>query len=146
MTTINKTLTNINYFPTKQMFENNSSGITANELSFIKITDATIVDKSFGQNGYIKYSNGLIIQWGWFQESEGSSEDAAFSFPITFPNECLVCDVCEMIKDNFNSLDIYFAWSYIRSTSKASYGLDNDWTVRSATRGKNCIGMIAIGY
>ena len=152
MTTTNKSLTNINYFPTKQMFENNLSGITSNEISFIKITDASIVDKLLGQNGYIKYSNGLIIQWGWYPQSNGSGSSAAFSFPISFPHKCFVCDTCEMIKDNFSSsLDVYFSFSYIRNpiegegVTKASYGLGDDWDI-NGTGTKNCVGMIAIGY
>lgn len=38
----------------------------------------TILSASIGQNGYIKYTNGLIIQWGRFTSSGGG-------IPVTFP-------------------------------------------------------------
>lgn len=43
----------------------------------------TILSASLGQNGYIKYTNGLIIQWGRFNSGGGA---VPTTFPITFPN------------------------------------------------------------
>ena len=145
MTTTNKTLTNMNYFPTKQMFENNLSSITANEISFIKISDASIVDKLLGENGYIKYSNGLIIQWGWYPESNGITDtEHSWSFPITFPNLCFTCTTCEMFKHASGYLnDVYLSWSTIMSNSKVRLGLSSDNTGDGTTKS---IGLVAIGY
>lgn len=44
----------------------------------------TIVQKSLGQNGYIKYSSGLIIQWGIFNKT---AINHSLTFPISFSGE-----------------------------------------------------------
>lgn len=43
-----------------------------------------IVAASLAQNGYVKFSNGLIFQWGINTGSTGAN-----TFPVTFPNTCL---------------------------------------------------------
>ena len=40
----------------------------------------------FADDGYIKFGNGLIMQWG--QETSSSSTETV-TFPISFPNSCL---------------------------------------------------------
>ena len=49
-------------------------------------TDGTlggIVGGSLTQNGWVKYSNGLILQWGYYAQANNT-----YNFPITFPNKC----------------------------------------------------------
>ena len=46
-----------------------------------------IVDASAGSNGYAKFGNGLIVQWG--ASSEASTVHYQ-SFPISFPNACFL--------------------------------------------------------
>ena len=46
-----------------------------------------IVDASVGSNGYAKFANGLIVQWG--ASSEASTVHYQ-SFPISFPNACFL--------------------------------------------------------
>ena len=43
-------------------------------------TNNGIVAALLEQNGYVKFSNGLILQWGY-------SETRAITFPIAFPNK-----------------------------------------------------------
>jgi hypothetical protein len=40
----------------------------------------------FGDNGYIKFSNGLIMQWG---KVTASNATETVTFPIAFPTACL---------------------------------------------------------
>ena len=49
-----------------------------------------IVASNLAQNGYVKFSNGLIIQWGYFNSGRQSypTDSSTFGFPITFPNSC----------------------------------------------------------
>lgn len=44
---------------------------------------AVIVDELLAQNGYVKFSNGLILQWG-IAETSGSSAQAQVAFNIQF--------------------------------------------------------------
>ena len=50
----------------------------------------TIVASNLGQNGYVKFSNGLILQWGNFNSGRQSypPKSSTFNFPITFSNSC----------------------------------------------------------
>lgn len=45
--------------------------------------------KSWGQNGYQKLPNGLIIQWG-ISEAIGIDSQVTVNFPIPFPNACFI--------------------------------------------------------
>lgn len=42
-----------------------------------------IVGGSLTQNGWVKFSNGLILQWGYYAQANNT-----YNFPITFPNKC----------------------------------------------------------
>lgn len=53
-------------------------------------TDGTlggIVGSSLSQNGWAKFSNGLILQWGVGNGTDGSNPPW-YNFPIAFPSEC----------------------------------------------------------
>ena len=43
---------------------------------------AVIVDELLAQNGYVKFSNGLILQWGYFYESQSDTDYR--HFPVAF--------------------------------------------------------------
>ena len=45
------------------------------------LAGSAIVAKSLGPNGYVKYANSLVIQWG----SSGSINDSLEGLEITFP-------------------------------------------------------------
>lgn len=47
----------------------------------------TIVASNLAQNGYVKFSNGLILQWGSANGTDGSNPPW-YNFPIAFPSEC----------------------------------------------------------
>ena len=52
-------------------------------------TDGTlggIVGGSLSQNGWVKFSNGLILQWGYFNQNSFSDKTYTVSFPIVFTN------------------------------------------------------------
>lgn len=46
------------------------------------------VQTSFNTSGYVRYHNGLIIQWGYSTKTS-ESDYSKTAFPITFPNACL---------------------------------------------------------
>lgn len=52
-------------------------------------TDGTlggIVGGSLTQNGWVKFSNGLTLQWGYFNQNSFSDKTYTVSFPIVFTN------------------------------------------------------------
>jgi len=71
--------------------------------------------QSFGQNGYVVFVNGLIIQWGIGSVYNGGA--TYNNFPIAFPNACLqivAVDVgwgCHSIGVSPISNAQFFAWS-----------------------------------
>jgi hypothetical protein len=72
----------------------------ATELTAAK-TDGSNIDKSsflsslgfsgqsLGTNGYYKFPNGLIIQWGFKQNTADSGNPTTVYFPIAFPHNVL---------------------------------------------------------
>ena len=140
MAITNKTITDINVFPNKTLYENNKSSLTDNDLSIVRSDiEGSILDQSLTQNGYVKYSNGLIIQWGWYEEC--ASPTAFKNFPIAFPNKCVTAVVSNMRRTT--DVTIKKAWIEPLSNTQFLIGLVNkpdgeETGIR--------IGMIAIGY
>jgi hypothetical protein len=62
---------------------------------------ASIVAQSLGENGYVKYSNGLIVQWGFYSIT-ANTESRTVPFPISFPSVCRAVMLTDM-KLNSNS-------------------------------------------
>lgn len=58
-----------------------------------------IVAQRLDQNGYVKFANGLTIQWGNYTESR--NENDVRTFPIAFNTTCLCC----IAVANFNKSD-----------------------------------------
>ena len=91
MTVTNRALTNIHVFPTEALFASNASSIANTDLAFIKTSGGSnsydmgnIADKSLGENGYIKYTNGLMIQWGKSTSTVGKDSNITIQFPTSF--------------------------------------------------------------
>ena len=84
MAVTNNVLNAINVFSSTSVFNSNKSSVGANDLNFIKQTTAElategggIIAQSLGANGYVKFANGLILQWGYLTSS-------SITFPVTF--------------------------------------------------------------
>jgi hypothetical protein len=54
---------------------------------------------SFGQNGYCKFPNGLIVQWG--NNSTGAGGNVNFAFPLAFPTACRAVIAMEASADGW---------------------------------------------
>ena len=88
MAVTNNVLNAINVFSSTSVFNSNKGSVGANDLNFIKQTTAElategggIIAQSLGTNGYVKFANGLILQWG--------VANAPVTFPLSFPDTCL---------------------------------------------------------
>lgn len=83
-----------------------------------------IVAGSLAENGYVKFANGLILQWiNW---SSGSNP---ISFPIAFPNMCLI-----VIASYKGSSD----WNYSQS---AQSWTNTNFNLRQPSRQSAIIGI-----
>jgi len=71
--------------------------------------------QNFSQNGYTKMPNGLIIQWGrsYINSYSNGGNATTVTFPISFPNECLV--VVNTPYNNSNKI------VYIKGQSKDNF-------------------------
>ena len=49
-----------------------------------------IVSANLAQNGYVKFANGFILQWGYIAFS---AQTGTFNFPISFPSACRFCSI-----------------------------------------------------
>ena len=56
------------------------------ENRFVKSLDQNKFGESMAEDGYVKFDNGLILQWG---EEAASSGNITVTFPLPFPNACL---------------------------------------------------------
>lgn len=101
----------------------------------------TISAASLNTNGYVKFSNGLIVQWGSYSSGRQGNATASnsFNFPIAFPS---VCYSVVLAPQDF---DIYkVSWSTTKATITSARVSQN------ATTGKqdwytNAVRYIAIG-
>ena len=66
----------IHVFPSESLYNQFKDIIADNDLALLKDDGAYIVAALLEQNGYVKFSNGLILQWGVTTSTSGT---------ITFP-------------------------------------------------------------
>lgn len=74
----------IHVFPSESLYNQFKDIIASNDLALLKDDGAYIVAALLEQNGYVKFSNGLILQWG-----TATQNGYATLFPLTFPARCL---------------------------------------------------------
>lgn len=71
----------IHVFPSESLYNQFKDIIADNDLALLKDDGAYIVAANLAQNGYVKFSNGLILQWG---NSNEINRDTTVTFPIAF--------------------------------------------------------------
>lgn len=71
----------IHVFPSESLYNQFKDTIASNDLALLKDDGAYIVAANLAQNGYVKFSNGLILQWG---NSNEINRDTTVTFPIAF--------------------------------------------------------------
>ena len=86
MAVTDKTFANIHIFPTNALYTANLASIADTDISLVGVDNynmGNIVDKSLGENGYIRYDNGLLIQWGR-SDYVGMDSEVRIQFPTSF--------------------------------------------------------------
>lgn len=78
----------IHVFPSESLYNQFKDIIADNDLALLKDDGAYIVAALLEQNGYVKFSNGLILQWG-VVKGNGVSQ----TFPLAFATRCFAVAV-----------------------------------------------------
>lgn len=74
----------IHVFPSETLYNQFKDIIADNDLALLKDDGAYIVAALLEQNGYVKFSNGLILQWG--VGDKYVNEYSITTLPIAFRN------------------------------------------------------------
>ena len=79
----------IHVFPSETLYNQFKDIIADNDLALLKDDGAYIVAALLEQNGYVKFSNGLILQWGTIYNAKAGALDNnnnnnAVTFPMPF--------------------------------------------------------------
>ena len=74
----------IHVFPSETLYNQFKNLIADNDLALLKDDGAYIIAANLAQNGYVKFSNGLILQWGL----SDNIQKQTITFPISFPKIC----------------------------------------------------------
>lgn len=67
----------IHVFPSETLYNQFKNLVADNDLALLKDDGAYIIAANLAQNGYVKFSNGLILQWG-------SNNPSPITYPISF--------------------------------------------------------------
>ena len=104
----------------------------------------TIVASNLAQNGYVKFSNGLIIQWGNIGLTGNSweGEIGPYNFPVAFNNQCFLVLPSLCNNDNTNPI------SYDSTVQQRKWNTKQFWLYQQSMGGKPWFGRahyISIG-
>jgi hypothetical protein len=96
------------------------------------------VGSSFGENGYLRLSNGLILQWGTIAGTFAAHQDIYVTFPIRFPSA---------------TLSLVGANSDVAAQASAVVGFNyspppgpDGFNFRTSVSGQNRLNWFAIGF
>ena len=103
-----------------------------------------IVASNLAQNGYVKFSNGLILQWGNIVLTGNSweGEIGPYNFPVAFNNQCFLVLPSLCNNDNTNPI------SYDSTVQQRKWNTKQFWLYQQSMGGKPWFGhahYISIG-
>lgn len=98
-----------------------------------------IADAVPGGNGYVRFSNGIVIQWGNGVEPNGNNARWSVGFPLS-----LTAVYSVVTNDSYDGDASYLATS-VTSLIRNSNGRYSGFTVRTASYGNNRYYWIAVG-
>lgn len=112
----------IHVFPSETLYNQFKNLVADNDLALLKDDGAYIIAANLAQNGYVKFSNGLILQWGIW--SYTGRKTSIFTLPISMSTLYTVA----MTKDRINGGTASFAMllDSFNGSSIAVYGDTNN--------------------
>ena len=121
----------IHVFPSETLYNQFKNIIADNDLALLKDDGAYIIAANLAQNGYVKFSNGLILQWGVAENTSVGSGNAgtySASFPIAFSTVYQI--VCSTVKEAQSYKGAPNIYSY--TTSTVTFSTYDGWYVDKA--------------
>lgn len=100
-------------------------------------TGVTITAQSLGVNGYVKYSNGLIIQWG---KGNANGSKQTITFPISFSNTNFI--FVPSIGNSHGDVN----WTEVVDTANTDWTTSTYRTKNTQKIGTHVLQWLAIGY
>lgn len=102
----------------------------------------TISAISLNTNGYVKFSNGFIIQWGSYSSGRQAypTKTNSFNFPITFPSTCYLVMLSPQDSDIYTS-----TWTTSTVTIKSANNATSGKYLGKENAYINAVCYIAIG-
>ena len=114
------------------------SGLDADLLDGLQASDfLRDLAHSFVESGYIRLSNGLIIQWGSIAGTWSATTDVPVSFPLTFPNAMFT--IVGSNSDVFAQKDAVVGFNYTVRPGPVGFNF------RTNVAGQNRLNWIAVG-
>lgn len=107
----------IHVFPSETLYNQFKNLVADNDLALLKDDGAYIIAANLAQNGYVKFSNGLILQWGVAENTSvngGHSGTYSTSFPIAFSTVYQI--VCSTVREAQSFKGAPNIYSYTTST------------------------------
>ena len=80
----------IHVFPSETLYNQFKDIIADNDLALLKDDGAYIIAANLAQNGYVKFSNGLILQWG-----SNNPQNASITLNVTMKNTNYIAVLCK---------------------------------------------------
>ena len=79
----------IHVFPSETLYNQFKNLVADNDLALLKDDGAYIVAALLEQNGYVKFNNGLILQWGVLA-AKNYTQPYKVDFALAFPVTCYI--------------------------------------------------------
>lgn len=135
----NSDITSLSSLLTPLSVTQGGTGVTSYPALAAAMGVLSIAQSSLAQNGYIKFSNGLTLQWGVYQPGGNLGENTyGQTFPVAFTTACFVVLPVPIAGGD--------AWVQVVSASITTSG----WTARVQAEepGKNILGWywLAVGH
>ena len=92
----------IHVFPSETLYNQFKNLVADNDLALLKDDGAYIIAANLAQNGYVKFSNGLILQWG----AASANSDADVKFAITFTQIFALTITAEVFSNSYYGIAV----------------------------------------
>ena len=94
------------------------------------VNNGGIVAQSLGQNGYVKFANGLILQWGWKSTSGGGGiAMTTFNYPISFTEQTFTAVCSSYTSTTGASMGSGFVWNITNKSCQAIHERSSGYTI-----------------
>ena len=117
----------------------------------LDVTPTTNNIGNFDSIGYTKLPNGFILQWGYVDWTNPSSNEGSYiyvtiNFPITFPNKCLILVATNKLPDTGYESTEHTLATQIVSNSQGKIRVERVYGTNPSGHEQGHTFWLAIGY